>query len=80
MNPLQPLLCPLIPMPTRSTPDILRVRRLFRPQPCSSQRSTLRDLYTFGLMSVFRRDSIFRVWEPLRETPQRPTDKPNGNL
>ena len=28
-------------------------------------------LYTAGLVSVFRRDSVLRVWEPLRETPRR---------
>jgi hypothetical protein len=27
------------------------------------RRSTLRDLYLFGLVSVFRRHSIFRLWE-----------------
>jgi hypothetical protein len=32
-------------------------------------RGTLRDLYTFGLVSVFRRSSVLRVWEPLRGTP-----------
>ena len=58
-------------MPTPSSPNILRVKRLFRPQPRTSQRGTLRDLYTFGLMSVFRRDSVFRVWEPMRETRRR---------
>lgn len=33
----------------------------------SHRRSTLRDLYASGLVSVFRRPSLFRLWEPLRE-------------
>jgi hypothetical protein len=41
----------------------------FRPR--RDRRSTLRDLYTHGLISIFRRHSILRVWEPLRETPRR---------
>ena len=61
----------LIPMSTHSSPTVLHVKRLFRSHPRSNQRGTLRDLYTFGLMSVFRRDSVLRVWEPLRETPHR---------
>jgi hypothetical protein len=32
-----------------------------------NRRSTLRDLHAFGIVSVFRRPSIFRIWEPLRE-------------
>ena len=38
--------------------------------PQLNRRSTLRDLHTFGIVSVFRRPSIFRIWEPLRETPR----------
>lgn len=34
-----------------------------------NRRSTLRDLHSFGLVNVFRRHSIFRLWEPLREHP-----------
>jgi hypothetical protein len=34
-----------------------------------NRRSILRDLHSFGIVNVFRRPSIFRVWEPLRETP-----------
>jgi hypothetical protein len=42
------------------------LRRLsFRP----NRRVILRDLYAFGIVTVFRRPSILRVWEPLRETP-----------
>ncbi|MGH7958558.1 MAG: hypothetical protein ACREH8_16320 [Opitutaceae bacterium] len=33
-----------------------------------NRRSILRDLYAFGIVDVFRRPSIFRIWEPLRET------------
>ena len=36
----------------------------------SSRRSILRDLHAFGIVSVFRRHSILRIWEPLRETRQ----------
>lgn len=46
-----------------------RVRPLL-PRRSANRRATLRDLYTFGLVSVFRRDSVLRVWEPLRETPR----------
>lgn len=35
-----------------------------------NRRSILRDLYAFGIVNVFRRPSIFRIWEPLRETPR----------
>ena len=35
-----------------------------------NRRSILRDLHAFGIVNVFRRPSIFRVWEPLRETPR----------
>ena len=33
------------------------------------RRSLLRDLHAFGIVNVFRRPSIFRIWEPLRELP-----------
>jgi hypothetical protein len=36
-----------------------------------NRRSTLRDLHAFGIVSVFRRPSLFRIWEPLRENPSR---------
>jgi hypothetical protein len=52
---------------SKSTPRMkispLRSRR--------NRRSTLRDLYTYGLISIFRRHSVLRIWEPLRETPRR---------
>ena len=35
-----------------------------------NRRSVLRDLYAFGILNVFRRHSIFRLWEPLREVPR----------
>jgi hypothetical protein len=35
------------------------------------RRSVLRDLYAFGILDVFRRHSIFRLWEPQRETARR---------
>lgn len=34
-----------------------------------NRRTLLRDLHAFGIVHVFRRPSIFRIWEPLRETP-----------
>lgn len=39
-----------------------------RSLPVVKHRATLRDLYVSGLVSVFRRDSILRIWEPLRES------------
>jgi hypothetical protein len=47
-----------------------RLKRLFTSRPPLKHRATLRDLYVSGLVSVFRRDSILRIWEPLRETPR----------
>jgi hypothetical protein len=35
----------------------------------SNRRALLRDLHAFGIVRVFRRPSIFRIWEPLREHP-----------
>ena len=35
-----------------------------------NRRTTLRDLHAFGILSVFRRPSLFRIWEPLRENPR----------
>ena len=65
--------------PKSTAPSLPFVSPL-RPQPASlragpgtfHRRATLRDLYTSGLVSVFRRHSVFRVWEPLRETPRQP--------
>ena len=37
-----------------------------------NRRSVLRDLHAFGIVNVFRRHSILRIWEPLRETPRIP--------
>ena len=42
----------------------------FRPLARPNRRALLRDLHAFGIVSVFRRHSIFRLWEPLRETPR----------
>ena len=63
---------PSLPSSSPST-FTLRSKRLL-PLRSVNRRGTLRDLYTFGLVSVFRRDSILRVWEPLRETPRRPDE------
>lgn len=38
------------------------------PRPRSPRRSLLLDLHAFGHLHVFRRHSLFRLWEPLRET------------
>jgi hypothetical protein len=48
-----------------------RLKRFFTSRPPVKHRGTLRDLYVSGLVSVFRRDSILRIWEPLRETRSR---------
>lgn len=47
-----------------------RLKRFLGSRPAFKHRATLRDLYVSGLVSVFRRDSILRIWEPLRETPR----------
>jgi hypothetical protein len=39
-----------------------------------NRRAILRDLHAFGIVNVFRRPSIFRIWEPLRETPRSPEE------
>lgn len=50
----------------------MKLRLPFRPRRRHpNHRSTLHDLYVYGLVSVFRRHSILRVWEPLRETSRR---------
>lgn len=49
-----------------------RNRVSFSSQP--DRRGTLRDLYTSGLVSIFRRDSVLRVWEPLRQSPRVTAD------
>ena len=59
-------------MPLVQTSATARMKRVVIPRPPLDRRATLRDLYTFGLVSVFRRDSVLRVWEPLRETPSPP--------
>jgi hypothetical protein len=38
------------------------------------RRSTLLDLHRRGVVQVFRRHSLFRLWEPLRENPVRHDD------
>jgi hypothetical protein len=51
------------------------VTKRSRQAQSQQQRATLRDLYTFGLVSIFRRDSVLRAWEPLRELPRRESDE-----
>lgn len=55
-----------------SVSSFRRNRVSFSSQP--DRRGTLRDLYTSGLVSIFRRDSVLRVWEPLRQTPRITAD------
>lgn len=52
-----------------STSAASRMKRFLSSRSSLDHRGTLRDLYTFGLVSVFRRHSVLRVWEPLREAP-----------
>lgn len=47
------------------------MKRFFSFRPRSHRRSMLRDLHAFGLVRVFRQHSLFRLWEPLRESPRR---------
>jgi hypothetical protein len=40
---------------------------LFRSSPSHVFRSTLLDLHSSGVMQVYRRHSLLRLWVPLRE-------------
>lgn len=62
-----------MPASPASTSTASPMKRLLAARPRFNHRTTLRDLYVSGLVSVFRRHSIFRLWEPLRETPRRTT-------
>jgi hypothetical protein len=63
------------PFLAETTLFTMKLLTTFRPyRPRQNRRSTLCDLYAYGLISVFRRHSILRVWEPLRETPRRSKD------
>lgn len=46
------------------------MKYLFRFKTRSHHRAMLRDLHAFGIVQVFRQPSLFRIWEPLRETPR----------
>lgn len=39
-----------------------------------NHRATLLELHRRGVVQIFRRHSIFRLWEPLREHPSRTED------
>lgn len=39
-----------------------------------NRRATLLELHRRGVVQIFRRHSIFRLWEPLREHPIRDHD------
>lgn len=54
-------------------PLLARLRRSPVPAPVN-RRSTLHDLHRSGIVRVFRRPSIARIWEPLREHPKPPED------
>lgn len=62
------------PLPA-SASTASRMKRFLSTRSSLDHRGTLRDLYTFGLVSVFRRHSVLRVWEPLREAPSPTTDR-----
>ena len=51
-------------------------RALTRPTSTRTfrRRSTLLELHRRGVVQVFRRHSVFRLWEPLRENPMRSDD------
>jgi hypothetical protein len=42
------------------------------PRSRPSRRSVLLDLHAFGVIHIFRRHSLLRLWEPLRETRRSP--------
>ena len=46
--------------------------RSLLPRP--NRRATLLDRHRRGVVQIFRRHSIFRLWEPLREHPARTDD------
>ena len=62
------------PLPAPASP-VSRMKRFLSARSSLDHRGTLRDLYTFGLVSVFRRHSVLRVWEPLREAPSPTNDR-----
>lgn len=45
-----------------------------KPARSRTLRFTLLDLHATGVVRVFRRHSIFRLWEPLRETCAGPAN------
>jgi hypothetical protein len=47
----------------------MKFLRFFRPR--KNHRATLLDLHAFGVINVFRRHSILRVWQPQREVFSR---------
>ncbi len=64
-----------------NTAPTMSLSRLFSPsrpanlaRPVANLRPRLRDLHAFGLVSVYRRPSFFRLWEPLRGDPARDFD------
>lgn len=58
-------------MPPLPASAASRMKRFLSVRSSLDHRGTLRDLYTFGLVSVFRRHSVLRIWEPLRENSAR---------
>lgn len=47
----------------------MRLSTLFTALQRPTHRTRLRDLHSFGIVNVYRRPSIFRLWEPLRGEP-----------
>jgi hypothetical protein len=47
----------------------MKFLRFFRSR--KNHRATLLDLHAFGVINVFRRHSILRVWQPQREVFSR---------
>jgi len=43
------------------------MKRLLLTSPRKNHRTTLLALHRSGVMQVFRRHSLFRLWVPLRE-------------
>lgn len=45
------------------------LRHFSSPVAQPTHRARLRDLHSFGLVSVFRSHSLLRLWGPLRGDP-----------
>jgi hypothetical protein len=55
----------------KKTPDhfqTMKAKTFSTPAPRRPLRFTLLELHTSGVLRVFRRHSLFRLWAPLRES------------